>query len=1092
MKTASCLSLYNCYFVSFNTAPGKNILDELIKDAQNFYSQHTIKTYSDKGMPHRRGYLLYGPPGCGKTSFITVVAAQLGKDVCILNLNDKVTDNGLASALRAAPASSIIAIEDVDAIFVSVTRDGHKVNDKRQMQSQSLTFSGLLNALDGVASQEGRIIIMTTNHREKLDPALIRPGRVDVEKEIRNASRKQIEGMFKRFYRTEHASEGTLTEIAALAKSFAAKLPEYEISMAKLQGFFQVNAKQIVDSRGNFMAFSVPAAECIGKASELMKYAGDQDPSTSVFEHFWRIGLERYAAHFERQNICSVSQFKSCDIDSVIPTCVELQFDAAAISTLKKLQKEDDDLMVTSYAVADPSVIRDLFFAVFPSTGKDGKPIVHSRFKPVTRSPRHLLIGCCAGVSSPRSAFDSDETPSFYVERSLLEICSSVQKAIKSVESQANTPFLFNASIFRIKQLFEWYGHRPVDPACSNSSETDLERFVKNCESEVSQFSKRQASEFLACELDLSAFLKRLSLPFSILPILAEMFIFDVKTFAQFCRNSKPHVLCARFSLQIAHAHRLIDFCCSDEKKNGKCRSMFLLPSNQDIRTFFVAHFTSSSAGVDDKLEQHAIEFAERLCADSVRRNTSMVSYFEIEEYLIDKTPQEAVQKLEEMQANENTAANDIFSSLYHHLFRVGMQHYAPAFLDCGATSVSRFRDIDIDSVCERFPLLAFDSNAQTQLKLLQMEDETFILENYASASRMQVKQVVGGVGATGVKQVVGGVGATCADVVSNLVRSNVSLYLLRNLAYALPCDGQQVADMCKELFAKSICELFRPCHVSEKVMRPLSFMDFVRRFHLPPLTFHVFEEEFDSVSSFVKDVLQGEIKDLSMKLSSHLDAKLLQQQRSQIDNFCSSKYAINSIARRNFLYPSTQNLCEVFILFFTQSGSVLHIETIKRHALCFSRILSGCGSAGDSFPFRARSYFSFYETQAFLRDNFSTYAQNESELTIDTTVRLCSEKFEFRQSSTYLLEPDAPAPPPREEDSALRTWLKQDVFPKDPKTAGDVCRKLEDQALGDMDDLQSVEELSMNFLQASAKLKFGDAWKVFVAFKTLKSAQRK
>jgi hypothetical protein len=70
-----------------------------------------------------------------------------------------------------------------------------------------------------------------------------------------------------------------------------------------------------------------------------------------------------------------------------------------------------------------------------------------------------------------------------------------------------------------------------------NATQTDLEHFVKNCENEICQFSKRQASEYLALELDLAAFPKRLSLPFSILPILAEMFIFDVKTFAEFNRK---------------------------------------------------------------------------------------------------------------------------------------------------------------------------------------------------------------------------------------------------------------------------------------------------------------------------------------------------------------------------------------------------------------------------------------------------------------------------------------------------------------------------------------------------------------------------
>lgn len=65
---------------------------------------------------------------------------------------------------------------------------------------RSVTFSGLLNALDGVRSQEGRILMMTTNHREKLDPALLRPGRADVHVELNNASEKQMKGLFRKFF----------------------------------------------------------------------------------------------------------------------------------------------------------------------------------------------------------------------------------------------------------------------------------------------------------------------------------------------------------------------------------------------------------------------------------------------------------------------------------------------------------------------------------------------------------------------------------------------------------------------------------------------------------------------------------------------------------------------------------------------------------------------------------------------------------------------------------------------------------------------------------------------------------------------------
>jgi chaperone BCS1 len=117
--------------------------------------------------------------GCGKTSFAQVLASELKLDICILNMSQKdLTDNSLAANLRDAPDKAIILLEDVDAIFVERT----SASDKSGRNTNSgISFSGLLNAIDGVAAQEGRIFFMTTNHVEKLDPALIRPGRCDVK-----------------------------------------------------------------------------------------------------------------------------------------------------------------------------------------------------------------------------------------------------------------------------------------------------------------------------------------------------------------------------------------------------------------------------------------------------------------------------------------------------------------------------------------------------------------------------------------------------------------------------------------------------------------------------------------------------------------------------------------------------------------------------------------------------------------------------------------------------------------------------------------------------------------------------------------------
>jgi len=95
-------------------------MEVLLEDARTFL--RAGKWYSDMGIPYRRGYLLHGPPGCGKTSFAQVLAGELQLDLCILNLTHQgLTDNGVAEYLRDAPANSIIVLEDIDAIFVERT-----------------------------------------------------------------------------------------------------------------------------------------------------------------------------------------------------------------------------------------------------------------------------------------------------------------------------------------------------------------------------------------------------------------------------------------------------------------------------------------------------------------------------------------------------------------------------------------------------------------------------------------------------------------------------------------------------------------------------------------------------------------------------------------------------------------------------------------------------------------------------------------------------------------------------------------------------------------------------------------------------------
>lgn len=260
------------------------ILDEdlsrnLMEDIQTF--QNSGDWYLSKGVPYRRGYLLYGPPGTGKTSFTQAIAGAMNLNICYLNLSgDRIDDDGLNRALNDAPASSIILLEDIDGLFV----EREAVNPSQE--GRRVTFSGLLNALDGVRSQEGRILFMTTNHREKLDPALLRPGRCDVQVELKNASYKQMKEMYERFHPKAPGAD---------ALQFAAALPEWKLSMAKLQG--------------HFLKYRTSAEKCLENVQEILREA-DIIAEMPVAEWLDRQNLLKYMPMFTKVKVFTVSEIK--------------------------------------------------------------------------------------------------------------------------------------------------------------------------------------------------------------------------------------------------------------------------------------------------------------------------------------------------------------------------------------------------------------------------------------------------------------------------------------------------------------------------------------------------------------------------------------------------------------------------------------------------------------------------------------------------------------------------------------------------------------------------------------------------------------
>lgn len=321
----------------------ETVKDSILKDIRKYLLPATRLFYARRGVPYRRGFLFWGPPGTGKTSFSVALAGHFELDLYMLSLTSRnLDDDGLAKLFNALPSKCIVLLEDIDSAGINREKlkskkpKGLKKEEKKEeakeeakeaekdSSSNPISLSGLLNVIDGAASQEGRILIMTSNTPETLDPALIRKGRIDKQIKFEYISKFDAKQLFIRMFsmhkdeqveldslpitstntatiptektRVENTAEIDDTarkeNISRLALSFSERIPDRKLSPAEVQGYLldqrddaegavERVASWIVDT---FAARALEAEEEKEKAREdgYFEFRGNGDGGGSV------------------------------------------------------------------------------------------------------------------------------------------------------------------------------------------------------------------------------------------------------------------------------------------------------------------------------------------------------------------------------------------------------------------------------------------------------------------------------------------------------------------------------------------------------------------------------------------------------------------------------------------------------------------------------------------------------------------------------------------------------------------------------------------------------------------------------------------
>jgi hypothetical protein len=173
------------------------------------------KRYEKFGITYKGGITLSGDPGCGKSSTIVAIGTFLNKDIYYIDLGTLKTNNELKLLMDYIRTNSqngaVIIFEDIDCMTDIVRKRKHggdlneptMTNAMSELKNDKLNLSFLLNVLDGTMAPEDVIFIMTTNHPELLDSALVREGRMDINVKLNKCDRYQVANIYRDLYEKE-------------------------------------------------------------------------------------------------------------------------------------------------------------------------------------------------------------------------------------------------------------------------------------------------------------------------------------------------------------------------------------------------------------------------------------------------------------------------------------------------------------------------------------------------------------------------------------------------------------------------------------------------------------------------------------------------------------------------------------------------------------------------------------------------------------------------------------------------------------------------------------------------------------------------